>query len=768
MDTSGQTAEENEMELEVSALKRGVANWKRRALEPRDAINKQPKRDTPVPEQRGGMLRAALKASGFGLEVPGTSSLSGYEKFGASSRYYSQYLTEEKRAELLDFCEKQPYVKYVMARAQTKASGLVWTKVDKPSDGKELVDENLSVALGQKTTFTEQEWKAFGIKRVYMNYFIRSGESYFEPVDLGNKGSTSRPKVEYYIPDEDGRRPIYDWGQSDQLGYRQAGYEMPPILREIADKLNSLYGCNFNQAIILCYDTGKDQYAGAHHDKHPLGFFANISLGYPRLFQVVTDDVKGGSNKRIPDGDPRLIWSRPLQSGSLTLLSKEDNDKYKHLVPPDPSQPSTEVRFSVIYREVRDRDDGKTVSSHMAPVDLDLQQAANTRFPFVRKNPSSSTVQPRNPSLSKSSAITSSRKVQPRNPSLSKSSAITSSRKVQTRNPSSSKSSAITSFATDSRIVIQGLVNQNDLNGKTATVRDFDYDKGRWVVALDSARRVVLVKPQNVVHENEAFTLTFGDRAENHVGMQMIGNASAGGLSLEKLHSIQEELNSAGVQCVMIDLGQLVDEDAPEASVLVIPNGVCALLSVEEGSEEILAELRRMPKDYQMYDYGQVKPRYCRHNNTMADFDQDPDIANKMGTVVNFEDYPVTRQLRLKLATLLGVPPLVGELNHYYVADKCGIGFHGDSERKIVVGARFGPGADGMYLQYQWYRESNPVGAEGRIVLKAGDIYIASEKAVGSDWKKRKDLTLRHAAGRDSCKYSRSKEGHSVVELYRA
>ena len=113
---------------------------------------------------------------------------------------------------------------------------------------------------------------------------------------------------------------------------------------------------------------------------------------------------------------------------------------------------------------------------------------------------------------------------------------------------------------------------------------------------------------------------------------------------------------------------------------------------------------------------------------------------------------------------------LVGELNHYYDSDRCGIGWHGDSERKIVAGARLGPGADGMHLKYQWFQQSRLVGAEGRIVLNAGDIYIASEKAVGTDWKARKVFTLRHAAGKDSCRYSRSKrkEGpHSVAELYR-
>jgi len=160
--------------------------------------------------------------------------------------------------------------------------------------------------------------------------------------------------------------------------------------------------------------------------------------------------------------------------------------------------------------------------------------------------------------------------------------------------------------------------------------------------------------------------------------------------------------------------------------------------------------------------------------------------------VVHFKDYPTTNKLRVALSELLGSPaPLVGELNHYYDASKCGIGWRarhptrasracprlapgqalahpipsvhgalcadGDSERKLVAGARVGPGADNMYLKYQWFHDSRPVGAEGRIVLEAGDVYIASEKAVGTDWKRRKVPTLRHAAGKEACKYALGK-----------
>jgi hypothetical protein len=74
----------------------------------------------------------------------------------------------------------------------------------------------------------------------------------------------------------------------------------------------------------------------------------------------------------------------------------------------------------------------------------------------------------------------------------------------------------------------------------------------------------------------------------------------------------------------------------------------------------------------------------------------------------------------------------------------CGIGYHGDTERSIVIGARLG---EPIPLHYQWYYRSQPVGNNVSINLESGDIYAMSEKAVGNDWKKSSILTLRHAAG---------------------
>ena len=144
--------------------------------------------------------------------------------------------------------------------------------------------------------------------------------------------------------------------------------------------------------------------------------------------------------------------------------------------------------------------------------------------------------------------------------------------------------------------------------------------------------------------------------------------------------------------------------------------------------------------------------------NTMGDFDQEPDIANGKGTVVNFKDYPYMDKMRRVASAWVDAPfPLVGELNDYYDANTCGIGWHGDLERKLVVGMRVGPGANGMPLKYQWFHRSSPVGREAQIVLDSGDLYMMSEKAVGFDWKLPSKYTLRHAAGKASCSYSKTK-----------
>ena len=245
--------------------------------------------------------------------------------------------------------------------------------------------------------------------------------------------------------------------------------------------------------------------------------------------------------------------------------------------------------------------------------------------------------------------------------------------------------------------------------------------------------------------------------------MQILGKSASKGMSVAQLKEWETKLTLLGMECKLIDLRQLLpSQNASEAAVLILRNGVNGLLN--GGEDAVYKELRSMPKDKTFLKEGKVLNKHARHNNTMSDYHQEPDIANGKGTVVNLKDYPMTATLRNAIADVLSFPSLVGELNHYFDADNCSINFHGDEERRIVVGARFGYGANGFLLKFQWYKDKMPIGKEGRIVLMAGDVYIMSEKAVGFDTYQNQWIpTLRHGAGKDK----KRKLGDDCVVLYK-
>ena len=182
-----------------------------------------------------------------------------------------------------------------------------------------------------------------------------------------------------------------------------------------------------------------------------------------------------------------------------------------------------------------------------------------------------------------------------------------------------------------------------------------------------------------VVHE--AFTLTLGDQGENEISMETIGAPAINGISVKRLRQLNTNLSRDGNNCEFKELGQsiqgIVNESLPDAAVLIVRGGVNTLLQDSNAMVSMLDEFRTMPKDKTKLNiYGKVVNSIARHNNTMADYSQPPDISNGKGTVVNFRDYPTTDKLRTVVSHLLDAP-LVGELNHYYDAAKCGIDFHG-------------------------------------------------------------------------------------------
>ena len=229
------------------------------------------------------------------------------------------------------------------------------------------------------------------------------------------------------------------------------------------------------------------------------------------------------------------------------------------------------------------------------------------------------------------------------------------------------------------------------------------------------------------------------------------GFARGEGLSLGKLTEIKAACDAAGFVTELRDLVRYLPprvRDEAEGAWVLIVRGGAEFMAGEGGADRLFREHRSLRPDTKAKMRGKVKNKLARHNLCFADYDSRHDFEAGKGTVVSFERLPATKAMRQKVISLIGpiTEGLPAEANYYYDASKCGIGFHGDGERRLVVAVRLGAS---IPLHYQWFRNSAPVGDRAEFILHHGDVYFMSEKAVGTDWMCRKPLTLRHAAGAD-------------------
>jgi len=249
--------------------------------------------------------------------------------------------------------------------------------------------------------------------------------------------------------------------------------------------------------------------------------------------------------------------------------------------------------------------------------------------------------------------------------------------------------------------------------------------------------------------DTQTFTLTFGNCAENHKSMEIIGNQLDSGLELNDLHIAKQWFDDKGIQTELINLKdnlseELRDSAEGDAYLLIARSGVNAIVNCND----LYNEQDVLPKDKKVFMYGRVVNKKARHNLCFSDYDQEPDYENKKGTVVNFNRVPLTRAIRETIPTIIPnnnkVVNLQCEGNYYYDIKTTYISYHGDTERQIVIAVRLG--AD-FPLFYQWFKKGAEVGTRFETILHHGYIYFMSYKAVGYDWKHSSKLTLRHAAG---------------------
>ena len=261
-------------------------------------------------------------------------------------------------------------------------------------------------------------------------------------------------------------------------------------------------------------------------------------------------------------------------------------------------------------------------------------------------------------------------------------------------------------------------------------------------------------KPKSVRRFTQTITITYGECAENHVGMQKLGQKAARGLTLAQLEQMRDHFDEQGYETELVMLaeaGELPDEhlnsETREASVLIIRNGVSAVLKdiigSDDGANDMYDEQNVLDVDKKAFMKGRVVNKHARYNLCFDEEPQEPNYEEKQGRVIAFSDVPLTDAVRNFFVNELNLGGLKAEGNYYYEPN-CGIGWHGDSERRIVIAVRLGRS---MPLHYRWYHNRVPIGQVVPLMLHHGDIYLMSAKAVGTDWLKYTQVTLRHAAG---------------------
>ncbi len=254
----------------------------------------------------------------------------------------------------------------------------------------------------------------------------------------------------------------------------------------------------------------------------------------------------------------------------------------------------------------------------------------------------------------------------------------------------------------------------------------------------------------------QTVTITFGNRAENHVGMQMIGDDVKSGYTLSELKRIKKKFEKKGAVCELVYLIDALDTDDLQVPieeidcgyVLIIRNAINTMLRDDDYADCMYEEQMSLTPDKKAVMRKRIVNKIARYNLCFANYSQEANLEEGKGTIICYDDVPFLKRVKKKLVKYFGekAKQLYGEGNYYYNPKKCGIGFHGDSERKIVIALRLGVS---MSLNFQWYYRCNPVGDLVKLNINHGDMYVMGSKAVGTDWKRQIIYTLRHAAGCD-------------------
>ena len=278
--------------------------------------------------------------------------------------------------------------------------------------------------------------------------------------------------------------------------------------------------------------------------------------------------------------------------------------------------------------------------------------------------------------------------------------------------------------------------------------------------------------------DTERISLTMAPGGENHRGNQLIGRMPIKG---EGFTSNDIEIMGENISKVMnkedievLNLNNLSGEQRimglkkeDQARFIILRNWCDKTETIyKECTEDNWDSKYLDPNKYrteikdgkEVRIRGRVMNKLARTNLCyVAGMNQEPEYIEGKGTIIDLNTKKTLINEVNRLREILQNSLIEGggkskveinvvEGNRYYNLKKTGIGFHGDTERVVVICLTIGGG--GNYpMRFQWFKDGMPIGNPIDISLNDGDVYVMSEKTVGADWKLRSKYTLRHAAG---------------------
>ena len=281
-------------------------------------------------------------------------------------------------------------------------------------------------------------------------------------------------------------------------------------------------------------------------------------------------------------------------------------------------------------------------------------------------------------------------------------------------------------------------------------------------------QKIKVVDPET---DRRIITYTWCECGENHAGGAQEGEKAepGGGFNEEdlkqavvvgkKLWGCQGELHNLkkGIEGVEIKnkKGVKYTGEVNNAYLLIMRDLLILILKAHGYTmRDLMNEVCLKKWDRRYYDARRKKVlnKHARQNHMVAKEAQKSnyDEGGKRGTTHAFSEMPILSIIKKELGklgdkfTLL----IVAEGNLYPDggAKKHGIGWHGDFERRLVAAMRLGVNPS-MPFYYKWWHGSKSQGERMEFNLNAGDVYVMSEWAVGTEWKKNSLVTLRHATG---------------------